>query len=246
MSSTTAADDSALDGRSVVISGASRGIGLECARALHAAGAHVVLVARTADALSRATRQLGHHASAIECDMADRGSVERTLARIHTTLGGAPDILVNNAGRFTLASIEKTSVEEFERTLQVNLSAQFAFLRAFVPGMRAKKGGHVVTIGSIADHRAFSENAAYVASKFGARGLHEVLREELRGSGVRATLISPGPVDTSLWNEVNPDTRPGFTPRAEMLAATAVADAVRYVVTRPREVNIDELRLSRS
>lgn len=229
-----------------MISGASRGIGLECARVLHAAGAHVVLVARTADALSRATRQLGHHASAIECDMADRGSVERTLARIHTTLGGAPDILVNNAGRFTLASIEKTSVEEFERTLQVNLSAQFAFLRAFVPGMRAKKGGHVVTIGSIADHRAFPENAAYVASKFGARGLHEVLREELRGSGVRATLISPGPVDTSLWNEVNPDTRPGFTPRAEMLAATAVADAVRYVVTRPREVNIDELRLSRS
>jgi NADP-dependent 3-hydroxy acid dehydrogenase YdfG len=229
-----------------VISGASRGIGLECARVLHAAGAHVVLVARSADALGWATRELGHHASAIECDMADRSAVERTLARIRTTLGGAPDILVNNAGRFVLASVENTSVDEFEATLQVNLASQFAFMREFVPEMRAKERGHVVTIGSIADHRALPENAAYAASKFGARGLHEVLREELRGSGVRATLISPGPVDTALWNAVNPDTRPGFTPRAKMLAAAAVADAVRYAVTLPDEVNIDELRLSRS
>ena len=246
MSSTTAADASALRGRSAVISGASRGIGLECARALHSAGAHVVLVARTADALGRATRELGQHASAIECDMADRASVQRTLAKIHTTLGGAPDILVNNAGRFLLASVENTSVEEFEGTLQVNLIAQFAFIREFVQEMRSRKRGHIVTIGSIADHRALPENAAYAASKFGARGLHEVLREELRGSGVRATLVSPGPVDTSLWNAVNPDTRPGFTPRAQMLSAAAVAGAVRYAVTLPDDVNIDELRLSHS
>jgi NADP-dependent 3-hydroxy acid dehydrogenase YdfG len=73
-----------------------------------------------------------------------------------------------------------------------------------------------------------------------------VLREELRGSGVRATLVSPAPVDTALWDDIDPDTRPGFTPRREMLAATAVADAVRYVVTRPGDVNIDEMRLSRA
>lgn len=249
MSSTTDAEggvNAPLRGRSAVISGASRGIGLECARALHAAGARVVLVARTADALGKATRELGSNASAIECDMADPASVQRTLARIHTTLGGVPDLLVNNAGRFVLASIENTSVEEFESTLQVNLTSQFAFLREFVPGMRARKRGHVVTIGSISDHRAFPDNAAYAASKFGARGLHEVLREELRGSGVRATLVSPGAVDTSLWNSVNLDERPGFTPRAQMLTAAAVADAVRYVVTRPDDVNIDEMRLSRS
>jgi NADP-dependent 3-hydroxy acid dehydrogenase YdfG len=112
--------------------------------------------------------------------------------------------------------------------------------------MRARRSGHVVSIGSIADRNAYPENAAYAASKFGLRGLHEVLRAELRGSGVRASLISPGPVDTPLWDPVDPDRRPGFTPRAMMLSADTVADAMLYVLTRPPEANVDELRLSRS
>ncbi|NUQ22038.1 MAG: SDR family NAD(P)-dependent oxidoreductase, partial [Gemmatimonadaceae bacterium] len=114
------------------------------------------------------------------------------------------------------------------------------------PGMRAAGAGHVVTIGSIADRATFPENAAYAASKFGARALHQVMREELRGSGVRATLVSPGPVDTPLWDAVGPDDREGFTPRARMLSADAVADAVLFALTRDASVNIDELRLSRS
>jgi NADP-dependent 3-hydroxy acid dehydrogenase YdfG len=73
-----------------------------------------------------------------------------------------------------------------------------------------------------------------------------VLRLELRGSGVRATLVSPGPVDTPLWDPVDPDNRPGFTPRALMLEPDAVADAVLYAVTRPVSVNVDELRLGRA
>jgi len=76
--------------------------------------------------------------------------------------------------------------------------------------------------------------------------LHEVMRAELRGTGVRTTLISPGPVDTPLWDPIEPETRPGFTPRTAMLSPDAVADAVLYAVTRPPSVNIDELRLSRS
>jgi NADP-dependent 3-hydroxy acid dehydrogenase YdfG len=101
-----------------------------------------------------------------------------------------------------------------------------------------------VSIGSIADHVAFPENAAYAASKFGVRALHEVLRAELKGSGVRATLISPSAVDTPLWDPVNPDERPGFTARREMLRAEAVAAAVMFAVTQPADVNVDELRLS--
>jgi NADP-dependent 3-hydroxy acid dehydrogenase YdfG len=103
-----------------------------------------------------------------------------------------------------------------------------------------------VSIGSIADRVAFPENGAYAASKFGLRGLHQVLRAELAGSGVRATLVSPGPVDTALWNEVDPDNRPGFTPRASMLRADAVAAAVLFAVSQPPDVNVDELRLSRT
>jgi NADP-dependent 3-hydroxy acid dehydrogenase YdfG len=112
--------------------------------------------------------------------------------------------------------------------------------------MRARKSGHIVSVGSIADRVGFPENAAYAASKFGLRGLHEVLRAELVGTGVRATLVSPGAVDTALWDEVDPDNRPGFSPRSAMLLPVAVADAVLFAVTQPSNVNIDELRLSRS
>jgi NADP-dependent 3-hydroxy acid dehydrogenase YdfG len=103
-----------------------------------------------------------------------------------------------------------------------------------------------VTIGSIADRMAFPENAAYAASKFGARAMHEVMRAELRGTGIRTTLISPGPVDTPLWDPLSPESRPGFTPRSAMLPADAVAEAIVFAVTRPASVNIDELRLSRA
>jgi NADP-dependent 3-hydroxy acid dehydrogenase YdfG len=233
-----------LASRTAVITGASRGIGLECARLLHSAGARVILVARSGDALERACQALGPDASAVECDLADPESVRHAVATMRAELGDAPDILVNNAGSFTLARVENTPVETFERTLQINLTSQFVLAREFVPGMRARRRGHIVTIGSIADHHAYPENAAYAASKFGARALHQVLREELRGSGVRATLVSPGPVDTTMWEELDPDTRPGFTPRAQMLHAASVAKAVHFAVTLPDDVNIDEMRLS--
>jgi NADP-dependent 3-hydroxy acid dehydrogenase YdfG len=92
----------------------------------------------------------------------------------------------------------------------------------------------------------FPENVSYAASKFGARAVHEVMREELRGSGVRVSLVSPAPVDTAIWDAIDPDHRPGFTPRAMMLRPEAVADAVLFVLTRGADVNIYELRLSRA
>jgi len=153
---------------------------------------------------------------------------------------------VNNAGEFLLAPFEQIALEDFQRTLTVNLTAQFAFIREFLPDMRSRGRGHVVTIGSIADRHGYPENAAYAASKYGARGLHDVLRAETRGSGIRATLVSPGHVDTTLWDAVTPDDRPGFPRRADMLRPAAVADAVRYVVTCADDVNVDELRVSRT
>jgi NADP-dependent 3-hydroxy acid dehydrogenase YdfG len=111
--------------------------------------------------------------------------------------------------------------------------------------MRTRASGHLVTIGSIADRTAFPGNAAYAASKFGLRALHEVLRAELRGSGVRVSLVSPGPVDTPLWDAVEATTS-GLTPRTEMLSADDVASAVQFVVAAPATLNVDELRLSHS
>jgi len=151
---------------------------------------------------------------------------------------------VNNAGVFAIAPVRDTSVDDFRRTLDVNLTAPFALAHAFLPAMLARRSGHLVTVGSIADRATFPGNSAYAASKHGLRALHEVLRAELRGTGVRATLVSPGPVDTELWDPIDPDNRPGFTPRARMLSAAAVADAIRWVLLAPPDVNVDELRLS--
>jgi NADP-dependent 3-hydroxy acid dehydrogenase YdfG len=233
-----------LAGKTALVTGASRGIGRATALALGAAGARVVLMGRNAQALAEVRAQLKDAA----IHVADFADIDAVCRAIDALRGDLPtlDVLVNNAGAFRIADLELTRLDDFEDTLRVNLTAPLALMREALSAMRRRGRGDIVTIGSIADHQAFAGNAAYAASKFGARGLHGVLREETRGSGVRATLISPGPVDTTLWDEIDPDSKPGFTPRAKMLDAAAVADAVLWVVTRPASVNVDELRLSRS
>jgi NADP-dependent 3-hydroxy acid dehydrogenase YdfG len=236
----------ALAGRTAVVTGASRGIGLACVRALVNAGARVAMLARTAVDLQRAAEALGSRAIVVPCDLGRPDAVAAAVRVVRERLAPSPDILVNNAGIFGLAPLEETSAEQFALSLAVNLVAPFLLSRALVPGMKARGSGHVLTIGSIADRVAYADNTAYAASKFGLRGLHEAMRAELAGSGVRVTLVSPGPVDTAIWDPIDPDARPGFTRRAEMLGASSVADAVLYAVTRPAEMNVDELRLSRS
>jgi NADP-dependent 3-hydroxy acid dehydrogenase YdfG len=194
--------------------------------------------------LTTLARELG--AEPVVCDVGDPAQTERAAEQIGTLAGGAPDIVVNNAGTFSIAAVHKTSTEHFRRTLEVNLVAPFALVHAFLPGMRARGSGHLVMLGSVADRNIYPGNSAYSASKYGLRALHEVLRAELRGSGVRASLVSPGPVDTEIWDPIDPDRQPGFTPRAQMLTAADVADAVRWVLLAPDTVNVDELRLSRS
>ena len=125
-----------------------------------------------------------------------------------------------------------------------NLRGPFYVARAFLPGMREAGRGAFITVGSIADHVAFPENAAYAASKFGLRGLHETLIAEYRGSGVRLTLVSPGPTDTSVWDPVNPDAREGFIHRAGMLRPDDVAEAVVFAASRPPHVHVDWLRIN--
>jgi NADP-dependent 3-hydroxy acid dehydrogenase YdfG len=240
----TPTSDAVLAGRWIVVTGASRGIGAELAHRLAADGARLALIARSRDALTTLADELG--AVPVVCDVGDATQIARAAERIETLAGGAPDVVVNNAGIFSIAAAHKTSVEQFRRTLDVNLVAPFALVHAFLPGMRARGSGHLVTLGSVADRNIFAGNAAYSASKYGLRAMHEVLRAELRGTGVRASLVSPGPVDTGIWDPIDPDSRPGFTPRAQMLRAADVAEAIRWVIAAPAAVNVDELRFSSS
>ena len=230
--------------RTALITGASRGIGLEVARALASDGLRVAMLARGETALREAAASVGELARPVVCDVRDAEAVERALRDVRAAFGEVPDVIVNNAGLFHLATVEETTIADFRGALDVNLVAPFLIVRAVLPEMRRRGSGHIVTIGSIADRVAFPANGAYAASKFGGRAFHQVLRAELRGSGVRASLVSPGPVDTAIWDEIDPDSRPGFTPRREMLSAAAVAGAVRWIVRQPPDVNVDELRLS--
>ena len=247
MSSTTGAERAGrLDGTTALVTGGSRGIGLACAHVLHAAGARLALIARDADALAAAARTLGPSVASFALDLANPAGVAETTRRVREHFGGAPDLIVNNAAQFFARAAADTSVADFERLLRVNLASPFAIVREFLAELQRRGAGHIVTIGSIADRRPMPGNAAYAASKFGLRGLHQVLREELRGSGVRVTLVSPARVDTTLWDDVTDVLGEDFGDRDRMIPARAVADAVLYAVTQPAGVNVDELRLSRA
>ena len=225
---------SALAGRVALVTGASRGIGAATAEALRAAGARVVRVARALPP--------GADFVDLPADLTDAAQVEALAGRVRAEVG-PPDVVVSNAGGFLLRPLERTTVADFDAQVAINLRAAFAVARAFLPMLRDAGRGCFVTVGSVADHVGFPENAAYAASKYGLRGLHETLLAEFRGTGVRLTLVSPGPTDTDIWAPFDPDRREGFPRRAEMLRPADVADAVLFVATRPPHVLVDWLRL---
>jgi NAD(P)-dependent dehydrogenase (short-subunit alcohol dehydrogenase family) len=223
-----------LEGRVALVTGASRGIGAATAEALRTAGARVVRVAR---ALSPADGFID-----LPTDLTDAGQVAELAGRLERA-AGVPEIVVSNAGGFLLRPLESTTIEEFDALVALNLRGAFALARAILPLQRAAHRGCFITVGSVADHIGFPENAAYSASKYGLRGLHETLAAEFAGSGVRLTLVSPGPTDTDAWEPFDPDRREGLPRRAEMLRPADVAEVILFVATRPPHVLIDWLRL---
>ena len=208
-----------LAGRTALVTGASRGIGREMSRLFMDAGARVALLSRDIDSMVALIKEQPQKraASAFPVDLSDPDTLMPVLEKVAAWIGGAPDVIVNNAGAFTIAPLEETPIDAIKNALRLNVASPFRVER--VPGIR-----HVI----------------------GARGMHEALREELKGTGVRATLISPGPTDTDIWDAVDPDNKPGFTPRAKMLKPGDVARAVLWTVTQPPSVNVDEMRLSHS
>jgi len=235
-----------LAGRSALVTGASRGIGEATARALAAQGARVLLVARGATPLAALADALGPAASAHPADLSRAAEIDRLATEVTRTLGAAPDILVHAAGSFPLGAVEATPDDAIDEALALNVAAPLRLTRAFLHAMRVRRSGDVVTIGSVADRLVFPGNALYGASKHAVRAVHETLRTETRGSGVRATLIAPAATDTALWDAHAPERNPDLPSRAEMLQAADVADAVVWAVTRPAHVDIEELRLARS
>jgi 3-hydroxy acid dehydrogenase / malonic semialdehyde reductase len=218
-----------------LVTGASRGIGLAVAEALRAGGLRVVRLARSLRASA------GGPFTDIACDVTRPDDVDRAVAQVLEI--AVPDVVVNNAGIFFIKRLDETNAADFTTTIATNLTGPFLLARALVPRMVERGHGHLVTIGSISDYIGFPGSTAYAASKFGLRGMHEVIRAETAKTGLRTTLISPGPVNTEIWDAVDPDAKPGFTKRKDMLRAEDVAEAVLFAVTRPARVDVTEIRL---
>ncbi len=227
---------SALAGKVAVVTGASRGIGRVIADRLEEAGAKVGCLARSFTECRTDSRL------EMRCDVTQEADVRRAVEQVVSAFG-APHIVVNNAGAFLLKPLADTTPEEFAGQVDVNLVGSFLVLRELLPRLARDGTAHVVTVGSVVDHRPYPGNAAYGASKYGVRGLHEVLAEELRGSGIRSTLVSPGATDTKLWDSLDPEQRDDVPRRAEMLLPSDVADAVVFALTRPPHVNVEWIRV---
>ena len=229
--------------RAALVTGATGGIGEAIVRRLTADGFRVFAGGRRRERLERLAGEVG--AVALPFDVAVEAEVEGARAAVERA-GGELALLVNAAGVFDLAPVADTSGAVLDRNLDANLKGAFNATRAFLPGMLAAGSGLVVHVGSVAGWRAFPENGAYSASKFGLRGFHEVLLEEIRGTGVRACLLEPGAVDTPIWDPLSPDSSPNLPGRGQMLRPADVARAVGFVAGLPDTVAVPLLRIERA
>jgi NAD(P)-dependent dehydrogenase (short-subunit alcohol dehydrogenase family) len=181
-------------GKTVVIFGGSRGLGLAMAREFSSAGAHVVLAARDEQELERAAADIEQHGgrvTTISCDITDRGQIERTVGRIVHDQGGI-DVLVNNAGIIQVGPLEHMTVEDFEKAMATHFWGPLFTILAALPHMRQGGGKRIVNISSIGGKIAVPHLLPYSASKFALTGLSEGLRSELASQGIAVTTVCPG------------------------------------------------------
>ncbi|MFO8075073.1 MAG: SDR family NAD(P)-dependent oxidoreductase [Actinomycetota bacterium] len=230
----------------VLITGASSGIGEACARAFAERGARLVLAARRRDRLEALQATLEVASVALPLDVRDRAAVEESLAGLAPPFDDI-DVLVSNAGLAAgLAPLPEGDVDHWDRMLDTNVRGVLNVTRPVVRGMVERGRGHVVTIGSIAGREAYPGGAVYCASKAAVDRLAEGLRMDVLGSGVRVSTIDPGLVETEFSIvRFDGDTEragrvyEGLTP----LRAEDVADAVRWVVERPGHVQVADMLL---
>jgi NAD(P)-dependent dehydrogenase (short-subunit alcohol dehydrogenase family) len=192
--------NNSLNGRTAVITGASKGLGKQMAIALAQEGAKVALAARSGDLLEKVKAEIesqGGRAHAFVADVRAEAEVSRMAGQVRDA-AGAPDILINNAGINLRKPLHEFSLEEWHSVMQTNLDSAFLCSRAFVPGMIEKKFGRIINIASTMAHVALAHRTAYCTSKFGLLGMTKALALELAPHGITANAISPGPFATEM------------------------------------------------
>jgi len=229
-----------LDGKVVMVTGASRGIGLAIAQRLAGEGARLVMVARHRESLRRAKSQVAGDPLLVQADVTRAPDVNRMFRQVGRRCGRL-DVLVNNAGVFTYKPFRRTTLTDWRRNLETNLTSLFLVTRAALPWLAKSRGAHIVNILSVSSRLVFPNCSAYTASKFGALGLTRVLAEELRPLKIRVTAILPGSTNTRLTDEF------GFAVRrAELIQPADVAEAVLSALRQPPRTTVEEVWLAPS
>lgn len=240
---------SELNGTVALVTGASSGIGEATARTLARAGATVALVARRQDRLDALAAELGGSALAVGADITDRQQADAAVARTVAELGRL-DILVNNAGMMLLGPIEDAPIEEWDRMLEINLRAALSMTKAALPHLLAaadhdpRRVADLVNISSTAGRQVKRGSAVYNLTKHGLGAFSESFRQEFSRRHLRVGVVEPGAVITELRDHLREEIRVKQDERMatmEALQAQDIADAVRYIVTRPRHQSINEL-----
>jgi len=228
-----------LRGKIVVITGASRGIGLAIATALAAEKCALVITGRNEAALKRAAGALAKFGSSVlpvVCDVSDPQAVAALFATVKRRFRRL-DILVNNAGvAHAGLPVGKLPLAAWQEVIATNLTGLFIATQAALPLM--KRGGVIVNNLSIAAKKTFPGSSAYNASKHGALGLTNTMREELREQGIRVIALLAGATDTKIWTTLWPD-----APRRKMMSPTTVAKALVSVLSTPDDGTVEELTI---
>jgi len=227
---------------SVLITGASRGIGAATAQRFAAAGYTLQLLARPSDAfeaLMGDLRSRGHQPQQQTVDLGDPQAIAPALEALHARCG-CPDVVINNAGMAYTGGLAEMALQHWQALLQLNLTAVFQVCQALLPHLRRQGGGHIINVSSHAAHQAFPNWGAYCVSKAGLVSLGRCLAAEERCHGIRVSTLTLGAVNTPLWDSETVDS--SFDRRA-MLDPGRAAEALLYLAQQPATQVVEDLTL---
>jgi ribitol 2-dehydrogenase len=229
-----------MKGKVAAITGAASGIGLECARTLIAEGATVVLIDRAKDKLETLCQELGERAKLLVVDLFDGPGVSGMLPRI-LELAGRLDIFHANAGAYIGGPVAEGDPDAWDRMLNLNINAAFRSVHAVLPHMIAQKSGDILFTSSIAGVVPVVWEPIYTASKFAVQAFVHSTRRQVAQHGVRVGAVLPGPVVTALLDDWPKAKMEEALANGSLMQPKEVADAVLFMLTRPRNVTIRDL-----
>ena len=235
-----------IDGKVVVITGASSGLGEATARHLSSQGATVVLGARRADriqALSAELTSSGAKSLALITDVTHADQVHRLVDAAVETFGRI-DVMLNNAGLMPHSPLERLKIEDWDQMIDVNIKGVLYGIAAALPYMKDQKSGHFINVSSVAGHKIRAGGVVYAATKHAVRVISEGLRMEVKPYNIRTTVISPGALDTELVDRITePDIREGIRKMTDEMAlpAETFARMVAFAMSQPEEVDVNEI-----